>query len=121
MSEFPHNPIESTEEVKTTREKLLAFAKEKPPQDPEVRELLVQWLNETNIEENPNTESWEYADVAIMQSVMKYRLGFLSKEEVLEELEQVGSGLVGSAGEKEKELLERLYDLRDAINANTFI
>jgi hypothetical protein len=95
MEKFPTNPIESEEKEpeKISRERLIAFAKEKPPQDPEVREMLMQWLEQTRIPESSSAESVEFIDVAIMHSAMKYRLGFITKEEVLQELEEAGGML----------------------------
>ena len=87
------NNFESSENSseKITREKLISFAKEKPPQDPELREMLLKWIEETSLP-GPNEKDFlgiEYPDVAIMHSAMKYRLGFLTKKEVLDELLEV--------------------------------
>jgi hypothetical protein len=121
MEKFPTNPIESEEKEpeKISRERLIAFAKEKPPQDPEVREMLMQWLEQTRIPESSSAESVEFIDVAIMHSAMKYRLGFITKEEVLQELEEAG-GMLASEYSDTSELHNKLSQLMYSIEDDTF-
>src|SRR5687767_3594833 len=101
------------------REKLIELAREKPLRDPEVEKMFKQWLEETCIPETPDTPSVDYIEVAIMHAVMKYRLGFMSKEEVLEELEQAG-GLLASEPGDTTELHNELSQLLYAIEDDTF-
>jgi hypothetical protein len=121
MEEFPINQTELAEKgmEKISREKLIDFAKEKPPQDPEVREMLLRWLEQTSIPEGSSAESVEFIDVAIMQSTMKYRLGFLTKEEVLLELEEAG-GMLASEYSDTTELHNKLSQLMYSIEDDTF-
>lgn len=124
MTEGPKTPIESTEKPaeKISREKLISFAKERPPQDPEVRDMLIRWLDETRVQQETEKqyEGWEYADIAIMQAVMKYRLGFLSKDDAIEELEQIGIGLVTAQDLKRQSIYDRLLALLEKIKTNRF-
>jgi hypothetical protein len=123
MEGQPENPIESRENdsQKIESEQLIALAKEKAPGDPEVREMLIKWLEQTRVPEGSQAESIEYIDVSIMHSAMKYRLGFISKEEVLEELELAGGLLAGEyPNENTKELHRRLSQLLYAIEDDTF-
>lgn len=70
MFEQPQNPIESSENTpeKIDREQLIAFAKERPPQDPEVHEMLVKWLIETEAPEE--ADHWEKVSTSIMHLAM---------------------------------------------------
>lgn len=123
MSEGLKQP-ESTEVGWATREKLLALAKDKPPRDPEVKTLLLEWMVETAILEESGASSIDYLDVSIMHAVMKYRLGFLEKDEVIEELEQISVSSETQSDDPntldKAELKRRLNDLLLAIEDDTF-
>ena len=121
MEGTPTNPIESIDNnpEKITSEQLISFAKEKPSQSLEVRKMLIQWLEQTSVPESARAESVEYVDVAIMHSVMKYRLGFLTKEEVLQELEEAG-GILASEYIDTSELHNKLSQLMYAIEDGAF-
>lgn len=121
MEKISINQIESQEsdQNKITREQLVSFAKEKPRQDLEVKKMLIKWLEQTSIPENSTAESVKYIEVAIMHSAMKYRLGFISKEEVLEELEQAGE-MLASEYVDTSELHNRLSQLMYSIEDNLF-
>ncbi len=124
MTEGPQEPVESTDSAveRITRERLISFAKEKPPQDPEVRAMLIQWLNETTLTgpEEQKYEGWQYIDTVITHAIMKYRLGFLSKDEVLQELEEVGMGLASAEDGSEKELQLGLATLLSNIRGGVY-
>ena len=113
--------IESINEeaVKTAMENiseaaLVDFAREKPLGDPEVRDMLIQWMLETEAPESPDTPSSEFVQVAIEHSLMKYRLGFISKEEALEELAESGDALA-SEGESTKDLSGVMDKIEDGV------
>ncbi len=117
-SESPINPVESQDKglEKISRDDLIAFAKEKPPGDPEVKEMLLRWMEETSIPDGSKVDSWETIDVDIMHTAMKYRLGFLNKEEVIAELEELSEALAGEytdpAGTHDR-LSQLLYAIED--------
>ncbi len=121
IEKFPTDPIDSPESnpERVGREQLISLAREKPPQDPEVRGMLVRWLEETRIPEGAQVESVEYVDVEIMHTAMKYRLGFLSREDALEELEEAGGMLASEPGDTSG-LHDRLSQLMYAIEDGTF-
>ena len=104
-----------------TKEKLISFAEEKPPRDPEVEKMLLQWLDETRIQESQTTPSMDYLNISIMHSAMKYRLGFLSKEEVLQELEDVRIAMTAEKMTSKPaevlydELSQLMYDIEDDV------
>lgn len=105
------------------REVLIELAKNRPTQDPEVREMLLQWIDETSIVEVPGQklETSEYLDVGIMHTAMKYRLGFLTKIEALTELEELGLGIASIPNEsRARELKMDLDHLVIAIENDTF-
>ncbi len=113
----PIPPVEKERKIDRTQEKmrqkeLLDAARENSP---ELKEKLLKWLDETSIPEDSQQEfeGWEYADIAIMQAVMKYSCGFLEKEEVIEELEQIRQGLVGVEDFMHLRLSELLYAIED--------
>ena len=119
MDEFPTNERRPSPE-KITDEGLVAFAKEKPLRDPEVEKMLVQWLEDTRISEveRVNVFSVDLVMVAIKQSAMKYRLGFLSREEVLGELEQAGGCLASEYVDTKEscaELSQLMNDIEDDV------
>lgn len=126
MSGFENFNIPNKEHAESvvTREQLISFAGEKPPRDPEVEVLLKKWLEQTgvpeDIEEQQKLEEWEYADITVMHTTMKYRLGFITTEEVILELEQVREGLVAREDEISKTMLERLENLMYAIEDGVF-
>ncbi|MES3004874.1 MAG: hypothetical protein V4690_02030 [Patescibacteria group bacterium] len=106
---------------KVDRDVLVAFATERPPRDPEVQAMLVKWIEETSIAETAGALPAEYADAAIMHSIMKYRLGFISTEEVVQELEQVGMGLTEATDEYSLDLYDMLFTRIQEIKTGTFI
>ena len=118
MKNFPVNNSELNPE-KITEEKLLSLAIEKPLRDPDVEKLLIQWLEETRIPENIDSRSVDRISVTITHSAMKYRLGFLSKEEVFQELEQAG-GCLASEYVDTKELHNKLSQLMYDIEYGVF-
>ena len=119
MDKFPTNEAgPSTEKI--TEEALVSCAREKPLRDSEVDKMLVQWLVETDVSADPEVKvtAIERIDVAIKHSVMKYRLGFLSKEEVMQELEQSGSCLASEHADTKKqhaELSQLMYNIEDGV------
>ena len=113
------SPQESLEPGLETRARLLALATEKPAQDPEVRALLLQWIEETTVPESLDAPSVEYVEVEIIHTAMKYRLGFITQEECLADLEQAG-GLLASEHIDTIGLHKRLSQLIYAIEDGTF-
>lgn len=104
---------------KLTSESLLAFAEGKEPGNPEVREMLLKWIEFTQVPEDAGAESVEYLKVAIMHSFMKYRLGFLTKDEVLEELEETRQGVVADVGptsQLHQEISDLMYGIEDELD-----
>jgi hypothetical protein len=117
MDKFPTNEGGSNLE-KANEERLISLAKEKPLEDPEVREMLIRWLKETDVPNESGVNASDCISVAIKHSVMKYRLGFLSKEEVMQELEQAGSCLASEHADTKKqhaELSQLMYDIEDGV------
>jgi len=117
MDEFPINEGKPFSE-KITEEVLISLAKEKSLRDPEVEEMLIRWLKETDVPNESGVNSIDCIDVAIKHSVMKYRLGFLSKEEVMKELEQAGGCLSSEHGDTKKQhvqLSQLMYDIEDGV------
>ena len=119
MEKFPTNEGESNLE-KVTEEALISLAKERPLKDPVVEKMLIQWLEDTRISEREreNVPSVNLVEVAIKHSVMKYRLGFLSKDEVMLELEQAGGCLASERIDTKKqhaELSQIMYDIEDGV------
>ena len=115
MENFLTDKNESISE-KITEATLISLAKERPLCDPEVEELLVRWLKETDVPNESGVNALDCISVAIKHSVMKYQLGFLSKEEALQELEQVGGCLASEHGDTKKqhvELSQLMYDIED--------
>ena len=115
MDKFPTN--EACRE-KITEEQLISLAKEKPLCDSEVEEMLIRWLKETDVPNESGVNSIDCIDAAIKHSVMKYRLGFLSNEEVVQELEQAGGCLASEHGDTKKQhaqLSQLMYDIEDGV------
>jgi len=115
MDKFPTNEGGPSSE-KITEERLIYLAKEKPLRDPKVEEMLIRWLKETDVPNESGVNSFDCIDVAIKHSVMKYRLGFLSKGEVMQELEQAGACLASEHADTKKqhtELSQLMYDIED--------
>jgi hypothetical protein len=103
---------------KITEEALISLAKEKPLRDPEVEEMLIRWLKETDVSNESGVNSIDCIDAAIKHSVMKYRLSFLSKEEVMQELEQAGGCLASEHADTKKQhaqLSQLMYDIEDGL------
>ncbi len=108
--------IESQEgREKITRESLIAFAKETPQEDPRIREMLLEWM------ENTRTGESSIGDIetSIMHTAMKYRLGFISKEEALSDLQQF-MNILASEYEDISDLHKRLSELMYGIEDGTF-
>ena len=119
MDKFPINEGGPSPE-KITEEQLVAFARERPLRDPEVEKMLIQWLIETDVlaDREVKVTAIDRIDVAIKHSVMKYRSGFLSKEEVLQELEQAGGCLASEHTDTKRsraELSQLMYDIEDGV------
>jgi hypothetical protein len=80
--------------------------------------MLIRWLRETDVPNESGVNALDCVSVAIKHSVMKYRLGFLPKEEVLRELEQAGSCLASEHVDTKKqhaELSQLMYDIEDGV------
>ena len=98
---------------------LIEFARKHPPQIAWTRDMLLWWMEETRVK-NPDAPSVEYVDVAIMHSVMKYRLGFISKQEVLAELEESAEALNSETESSRvtglfKRLVDLMYEIIDDV------
>jgi hypothetical protein len=119
MDKFSKNESEPSPE-KITEEVLISLAKEKPLRDPEVEKMFIQWLIETDVSGDPKEKvtAIDRIDAAIKHSAMKYRLGFISREEVLQELQQAGDCLASEyvdTKELHAELSQLMYDIEDDI------
>ncbi len=55
-----------------------------------------------------------------MHAVMKYRLGFLSREEVLDELEEIGHALASERGDRAESMCQAWSELVSDIKGGTF-
>ncbi len=122
METFPKNNIEpvNKKEEKIPREKLIAFAKEKPIGDSEVRDMLLQWMQDTEIPEDSPLPNIERVDVYMKHIAMQYRLGFISKQEALEELAIAGEGITESKEAGAEEIREGFWGLLEAVEDDTF-
>jgi heat shock protein HspQ len=117
MEKIPSNETEPSPEW-ITEAALISFAKERPLRDPEVEEMLIRWLKETGVPNESGVNAIDCIDAAIKHSVMKYRLGFLSKEEALQELEQAGGCLASERSDtkvQHLELSQLMYDIEDGV------
>ncbi len=105
---------EINQELYESKKELLIAAREK---DPNLREKLVKWINDTSIPEANEREydSWERLDIAIMHATATYSCGFFSKEEVLDELEMIGLGMTAEMEEDSAytNLLKLVDDIKD--------
>lgn len=111
-----YNPRESSESrEKVTREALITFATKTEAGDPSLQEMLLQWMEDTRLAES----SIQDIETSIMHTAMKYRLGFLSKNEALTELDQLGGALASEVGDT-TDLHNRLSQLMYGIEDDTF-
>lgn len=101
------------------RHTIVSAAKQLPKRHPAVEKLLLGWIEETSVPEKNNAPSIEYVRVAMSHTEMKYRLGFLSKEEALAELKEEGKGLVSDPGHTSLDKT-RLEELLSSIENDSF-
>jgi hypothetical protein len=101
-----------------TNEWLIDFAKTRDFGDPKIREMLLLWIDQTIVPEGEDRGSLALVDIAIMHTVMKYRLGFLTKYSVLDELEEERLALVSESDAGQ--LQQKFYNLVDDIINDNF-
>ncbi len=99
-------------------ETLIRLAKALPSGHQYVKEILDEWMEQTKVNDK-DAPSIRYIIVGIDHSVMKYRIGFLTKEEVLSELMESGEALYSDLGATD-ELKDKLAELINSIENDTF-
>jgi hypothetical protein len=105
-----------------TDEELIAFAEQRPFKSPEVQEVLIRWIRQQEVPEDQDFGGLVLFEIALKVSTMKYMLGFLTKDEVLKELNDIEYGLACHPEHTQglNPIITRLNDLVSEIENNNF-